>query len=64
MPNKMPGLIWIQTVWHADGSPKIFLEKSLFWKKNKYQQTTKNMKIYPVGKQLKNIHRGPDKLSD
>ena len=26
-PDKMSGLIWIQTVWHSDGIPKRAFEK-------------------------------------
>ena len=28
-PDKMSGLIWIQTVWHSDGIPERFFSKKL-----------------------------------
>ena len=33
-PNKMLGLIWIQSVWHSDCIPERFFRKSRFWKKS------------------------------
>ena len=41
-PDKMSGLIWIQTVWHFDGIPeRFFLKKLIVKKKKKNPQTIK-----------------------
>ena len=49
-PDKMSGLIWIQTVWHSVGIPEIiFFRKKKYFEKN--QKTTKTGKISPVGKE-------------
>ena len=33
-PNKMSGLIWIQTVWHPDGIPERVFQKNDFENKS------------------------------
>ena len=40
----MPGLIWIQTVWHSDGIPEDFFEKVNFQKK----KSTDNKKAWKI----------------
>ena len=48
-PDRMSGLIWIQTVWHSDRIPEIIFRKKWF---GKNQQATKNIKNFPGGKEL------------
>ena len=47
--DKMSGLIWVHTVWHPDGIAERFFLKSWFWEIRRQQ---KNMKRFPVGKEL------------
>ena len=49
-PDKMSGLIWIQTVWHSDCIPERTFLKSLFWKN---QQMTKKHAKFPRRQRLK-----------
>ena len=50
--DKMSGLIWIQTVWHADDIPERIFLKNWFWKN---QQMQKSMQNYPVGRDKNDI---------
>ena len=43
-PDKMSGLIWVQTVCHSDGIPETILRKSSFLKKN-HKTTKKHVKL-------------------
>ena len=49
-PDKMSGMIWIQTVWLSIGIPERIFQKKLILKKISRQQ--KSMKNYPGGKVL------------
>ena len=49
-PDKMSGLIWIQTVWHSYGIPERIFQKKVIFRKISRRQ--KSMQIYPVGKEL------------
>ena len=44
MPDKMSGLIWIQTVRHSDGIPEMFDEKVDLENNNKQKTTTGDYK--------------------
>ena len=43
-PDKMLGLIWLQTVWHFDGIPERLFEK-VYLKKKNLQITKKHAKL-------------------
>ena len=49
-PDKMSGLIWIQTVLHSKGIPERIYRKIFDFEKNR--QMTENMQNYSVGKEL------------
>ena len=55
-PDKMSGLIWIQTVWHSYGIPERFFLKKLMFKK--IQMTKKHAKV-PSTQRVKKIHPTP-----
>ena len=54
-PDKMSGLIWMQTVWHSDGIPERIFRKMCFWKQS---ADDKNTKLTSMQIACKTILRG------
>ena len=39
-------LIWVQTVWHSDGTPEIIFQKSWYWNKSTWWWRSWNFSIF------------------
>ena len=55
-PDKMSGLIWIQTVWHSDGNHEVIFPKNLILNRTVVYASTLSVSVLKTNEFFVHLH--------